>query len=164
VKAVRDDLVGRFFHSFKDGDADLKFGSLIDGRQVEWQGRIVGRNDHGYVVELFSWWDGTTNGQRFVAFDQSAEWVFYETAIAMQAALGCSETFEDRHCRADVSILITSNWSAPLLACAKCARFYLGHRRKLTDADFYAPKPTLAQTRTDAVHDLVSDLENAGAA
>lgn len=90
---LRDPLVGRFFHSFhpkaKYPDAPTPI--------VNWQGYVRGRvddctDDHTYLIELFSWFDGEPNGQQLQPLAGMVDWKFYSTARDM------NEWYEDEYC------------------------------------------------------------------
>lgn len=67
-------LVGRFFHSFEDGE-------------IDWQGEVVGDiGDGRYLVALFSWLDGCSYKQQIVALNDMATWSFYDSSNDMNAA------------------------------------------------------------------------------
>src|SRR2546425_3195878 len=73
-RASKDPLVGRFFHSFEPKDQHPNAPRPI----VKWQGHILGRiDDHTYLVELFSWLDGSGGTQRLQALAGMADWQFY---------------------------------------------------------------------------------------
>src|SRR5688572_19734976 len=65
-------LVGHFFHTFTTEE---------DGcRLVDWQGQVIARVEDGfYLVELYSWFDGSPRNRQVVHISQMAEWWFYDT-------------------------------------------------------------------------------------
>jgi len=65
-------LVGRFFHSLKDG-------------QIHWQGAVHGNPEPGwYMVVLFEWVTGAPNVERLVRIEEMASWFFYRDAEEMK--------------------------------------------------------------------------------
>ena len=63
----RPPLVGKYFHSVKDGT-------------VHWQGKILSEvHEHRYLVQLFSWLDGAATNQEIVKLDDMSDWRFYLT-------------------------------------------------------------------------------------
>ena len=70
--AAQNVLTGQFFHSL-DGDG-----------QVNWQGYVVGSPEPGwYLIQLYSWADGGPTLRRLVSFSEMKDWLFYESAEAM---------------------------------------------------------------------------------
>jgi hypothetical protein len=68
----KNPLVGKYFHSLKDG-------------QVHWQGTVLGTPEPGwYLVQLFEWIMGEPSNQGLVRFTDMAEWLFYENADQMK--------------------------------------------------------------------------------
>ena len=87
--AKRDPLVGRFFHSFHP---ESRYPHAPT-RLVNWQGYVLGRvDDHTYLIELFSWFDGERNGQQLQPLAGMADWKFYSTARDMK------EWYRDEYC------------------------------------------------------------------
>jgi hypothetical protein len=65
-------LLGRYFHS-------------IEKERLSWQGIIVGNPEPGwYLVQLFSWLDGSPNVQLLVKFESMHDWLFYDDSEMMQ--------------------------------------------------------------------------------
>ena len=65
-------LVGRFFHSVKDG-------------HIETQGEVIGRPEPGlYLVTYFDWVTGEPSVCRLVTIDQMKTWLFYEDLDMMK--------------------------------------------------------------------------------
>jgi hypothetical protein len=74
--AHADSLVGLFFHSEVD---------IVDGRH--WQGCVIARPEPGYyLVETFSWMDGTSYTQQLVRIEDMLTWQFYDSAEWMNDA------------------------------------------------------------------------------
>ena len=66
TKQKKDCLTGKYFHSI-DESGDLK-----------WQGKIEGMPSDGvYLIQLFSWIDGSTTDQKMVKLDEMCNWIFY---------------------------------------------------------------------------------------
>ena len=58
-------MVGRFFHSIKDG-------------VVNWQGEVIGRvSDALYLVQLHDYMIGQPSVQRIVSLEEMSSWLFY---------------------------------------------------------------------------------------
>jgi hypothetical protein len=73
-------LVGMFFHSFKDG-------------KINWQGRVLCSPEPGfYLVQTYSWFDGSPYTAKLVAFASMHGWDFFHTSEAMQ------DHYERKHC------------------------------------------------------------------
>jgi hypothetical protein len=86
---LRDPLVGHFFHSFHPQSKYPDAPTLI----VNWQGYVLGRlDDHSYLIELFSWFDGKPNGQQLQPIAGMADWKFYSTARDMK------EWYREEYC------------------------------------------------------------------
>ncbi|MDF0673749.1 MAG: GIY-YIG nuclease family protein [Nitrospira sp.] len=67
-------LVGKFFHSFKDG-------------KICWQGYIVADQADGYyLVQLFEWVLGDPSVQKVIHLGQMADWDFYGSTDEMYEA------------------------------------------------------------------------------
>ena len=79
----RPPLVGKYFHSIKDG-------------KVDWQGKVLSElPDHKYLVQLFSWLDGAPTNQEIVGLDDMDNWRFYMThAVWVDAG---DKTFNQSH-------------------------------------------------------------------
>lgn len=90
-----DTLEGRWFHSWiDDSESEHKSPHRRNGLAVEWQGQILERVDDSYLVQTYSWWDGSPYGGAFlVGRTQMRGWTFYRSSEEMQIALGCSEYF-----------------------------------------------------------------------
>jgi hypothetical protein len=67
-------LIGKWFHSF-DAEGDIK-----------WQGRILGKPDGLYLVQLHEWLMGDPSDQILVAPPDMKGWHFYDSPEAMRAA------------------------------------------------------------------------------
>ncbi len=64
-KQKSDCLIGRCFHSVKDG-------------VVEWQGEVIGRvSDEQYLVQLYDYVVGQPSVQRIVNIKEMSSWLFY---------------------------------------------------------------------------------------
>ncbi len=64
----QDGLVGKFFHTFVDG-------------QISWQGLITGEPASGYfLVQLFEWLCGGPSDKRLIHVSQMVGWTFYDEA------------------------------------------------------------------------------------
>ena len=72
IKKDEDGLIGKFFHSLKDGD-------------ICWQGQVLSeiKNDY-YLVQLYEWLLGSPNKQVLVPFSVMVTWQFYDTAEQME--------------------------------------------------------------------------------
>jgi len=65
-------LLGSYFHSDDDRG---------------WQGWVIGEPHPGvFLVELFSWIDGSANGQKVVPIAEMSEWEFFDTSEEMRHA------------------------------------------------------------------------------
>lgn len=122
AEPAQDVLVGLWFHSYEIGNS---------GEEINWQGKVLGRADRSYLVQLFSWWTGEPTDQVLVRDGDMRRWKFYPTSLKMQAALGCSERFmsqksADRHnggeerCRG-LPAFVTSLGN---VVCSRCSEFY----------------------------------------
>lgn len=62
-----DGIVGKWFHSFKDG-------------YVHWQGQVLSAQpaDH-FLVQLYEWFLGEPNKQIVVPFSEMVGWTFYDS-------------------------------------------------------------------------------------
>jgi hypothetical protein len=68
---TQDVLVGKFFHSWKDG-------------AIHWQGHILGSPAQGvYLVQLFEWLMGEPSSQHLVRLEDMCGWTFYSTCEHM---------------------------------------------------------------------------------
>jgi len=67
-------LVGLWFHSFNE------IGEL------DWQGKIVRDTEDGYLVQLFSFVDGSPVHQELVDREVTKKWRFYESDFDMRTA------------------------------------------------------------------------------
>lgn len=66
-------LVGKFFHTF-----------FLDGK-IERQGEVLSRLKHGlYLVENFSWVDGSGTGAWLFKVEDMIGWKFYDTNAEMR--------------------------------------------------------------------------------
>lgn len=65
-------LEGLWFHSF-------------EGKNVQWQG-IVDRDlkNGNYLVQLYSWIDGSPTSKEIVSFEKMKGWKFYQNSKAMR--------------------------------------------------------------------------------
>jgi len=122
---MHDGLVGRFFHSWRPIKEDESEHATIRGNLVlEWQGRVVDRDDTGYIVELFSWWDGYPNGQKFVPTNELIDWTFYDSALEMQVSLRCRETYGRGTCGDECSHVAWIDNRPTVTICCYCADSY----------------------------------------
>ncbi len=91
-----DGLVGRFFHTWEERTDDTsEHATVVDGRVLTWQGRVVEQIDSTtYLIECFSWWDGELmGGSKITTLDEMARsYTFYENGLEMQIALHCRES------------------------------------------------------------------------
>jgi len=88
-RTKRDPLVGHFFHSFHPESKYPDAPTPI----VNWQGYVLGRvDDHTYLIELFSWFDGEPNGHQLQPLAGMADWKFYSTARDM------NEWYREEYC------------------------------------------------------------------
>jgi predicted GIY-YIG superfamily endonuclease len=101
VRKSRDDssqspLVGKFFHTWRDSNPDDDYFSIVrNGRTVLWQGQIVEQvGAHQFLIQLFSWMDGTESNKQIAVLADMSDWTFYQNNIEMIASLGCSEMFD----------------------------------------------------------------------
>lgn len=63
---VQNGLVGKFFHSYKNG-------------KISWQGHIIQKlSDTKYLVQLFEWVMGEASDQVIVELDDMKDWKFYD--------------------------------------------------------------------------------------
>ena len=68
-------LLGRYFHG-------------VENEKIGWQGVIVGNPEPGwYLVQLFSWLDGSPNVQRLIQFESMREWLFYDDFETMEFSM-----------------------------------------------------------------------------
>lgn len=75
----KDPLVDRWFHSFASAE---KYPDA-PCRIVLWQGRVLRPiGDRTYLVELYSWRDGSPNGVKPIPVDQMSDWKFYAKGAA----------------------------------------------------------------------------------
>jgi len=96
-------LVGRYFHTFLDLKPDDKYATIMHGRVLEWQGRMLEQiSDDLYAVETYSWWDGCATGHQLIRTDRMLDWRFYESALEMQVAMPCGEHHDSgEYCRGE---------------------------------------------------------------
>lgn len=168
---MSDMVVGMWFHTFHEREPteeEHAQGDTYKGRLVKWQGQVVGPAGDGYLVECYSWFDGTANGRKLVSVKAMHDWEFYETHLAMQAALGCREGFAKRrgegrsgYCGNEATHIVESAFLGAVVRCHRCIKFYAGKARELTDKDLRASKPTLRETRSTVVAELANDLKAA---
>lgn len=60
-------LVGKWFHSFKDG-------------KLCWQGQILSQEQDGFfLIETYDWVCGEAFSQQLVSFKDMVDWRFYRT-------------------------------------------------------------------------------------
>ena len=128
-----DGLVGRHFHSWRDPSTDESAHARIrNGKVVEWQGHITEHvGGDLYLIELYSWWDGSPNdGERLVSIDDMFSWTFYDSALEMQIALGCSEYEDGRTCGGEVTHYIDHrHWEGGIRwLCTTCVERYPGFK------------------------------------
>lgn len=128
-------LVGRHFHSWRERkDDDSEFVTVRRGLVLEWQGHVVEQiDDDIYLVELYSWWDGCSDGsQRMVRLDDMRLWTFYDSALEMQIGLGCreSEGPDYRDCGNPITHVhdMRSYGFGLHLVCSSCVHRYPGFR------------------------------------
>ncbi|MEC4763819.1 hypothetical protein VT930_11960 [Mycobacterium sherrisii] len=113
-------LSGRWFHSWRpaEGDDDRRYVHMRGGRTVVWQGHIVEQIDaKHYVVQLYSWWDGTPTEKQLMSVDDMVGWTFYSNNIEMIASLGCSDCHSSRTAE---YVAETGLGAGPVL-CYRCA-------------------------------------------
>jgi len=68
---IQNRLFGLCFHSVESG-------------KIVWQGQVIGNPEPGwYLVETYSWVDGTGSTQRLVRIEDMREWLFYPDHDAM---------------------------------------------------------------------------------
>jgi predicted GIY-YIG superfamily endonuclease len=91
-----DCLVGRFFHTFSDLDDNTsEHATIINGRVLRWQGRVLEEVSHElYTIETYSWWDGCATGHQLARIDDMLDWRFYDTSLEMQVAMPCGESHD----------------------------------------------------------------------
>ena len=76
------DLTNKWFHSCVN-------------EKIEWQGHIIGKVKEGvYLVQLFSWIDGSPTNQAFTKMEDMIDWQLYDTNEDMNEA---AERFERSH-------------------------------------------------------------------
>jgi hypothetical protein len=70
-KSVSGNLVGKFFHSFKDAG------------EMEWQGRVLSEPKPGiFLVQTYSFATGAEYDQRLIPVERMVNWRFYGTDAA----------------------------------------------------------------------------------
>lgn len=133
-----DGLVGRWFHSWEplaDGDDGENSSYVRDGKRVKWQGQIIDRADDDYLVQTYSWWDGTEfGGALLVTRQQMSDWTFYLDSEHMQITMGCAEHYGGRRgrCRNPVTHVIRDLCGmGPVYRCWRCIEHYSGKVEEL---------------------------------
>jgi hypothetical protein len=98
-----DGLVGRFFHTFRDLEEDDEHATVMNGRALVYQGRVVEQiTDDLYSIETYSWWDGCVmDGNQMIKLDDMLDWRFYDSSLEMQVALPCGEMDKGPPCRGE---------------------------------------------------------------
>jgi hypothetical protein len=124
-----DGLVGRWFHSWRPArDDDSEYVTKRGDRVLEWQGEVLERIEHGlYLVETYSWWDGTPYSQELVSVSDMARWTFYSNNIEMIAFLGCRETWRDNgrvECGGQAEYFTVNFGLGSCAVCDHCAGYY----------------------------------------
>lgn len=120
-----DGLTGRWFHSWREAQADdSDHVTLRNGLVLEWQGQVIDRVENGlYLIQLYSWWDGTPSNQQLVEAREMTRWTFFYSHIEMIVSLGCTEEERGRKCGGDVSYL-TVGFLGTNGVCGSCAGYY----------------------------------------
>jgi len=55
-----------------------QFYSLNEGGKIHWQGKIIDEPKTGfYLVQLFSWLDGSPTIRKIIKFEDMTNWLFY---------------------------------------------------------------------------------------
>lgn len=124
-----DGLVGRHFHSFRDLTDDDENATIINGRVVVWQGRVLEQiSDELYTIETYSWWDGCATGHQITRVDNMLDWRFYDTALEMQVALPCGEYHDNgRYCRGERAYYSDLRALGVIhFVCSSCQEYYPG--------------------------------------
>lgn len=121
-----DGLVGRWFHTWREPRDDEPFEQLSrGGRVVQWQGEVLERvADDLYLVETYSWLDGSPYEQQIVSVHDMAAWTFYSSNVEMIASLGCGERRGDTACRAPAEYLTVNHGLGRTPVCGHCAGYY----------------------------------------
>ncbi len=119
-------LVGRWFHSWRPATpTDSEHATRRGDRILEWQGRVLDRIEDGlYLIETFSWRDGTSTGQQLITADAMTIWTFYNTNIEMVAALGCRESWRAKGALCGNPAEYVSDIIGLAALCGHCAGYY----------------------------------------
>jgi hypothetical protein len=63
----------------------LYFHSKDSAGEFEWQGMVAfHEQEDWYVVQLFSWLDGSDIDKKLVRLEEMADWTFYDSAERMR--------------------------------------------------------------------------------
>lgn len=122
-----DGLVGRWFHSWRPLRDEDKYATVRNGRVLEWQGEILERVEHElYLVQTYSWWDGSSYSQQLISVQDMAEWTFYVNHIEMAASLGCQESVrrDGGECGAPAEYITVNFGLGTTPVCTAHAGFY----------------------------------------
>lgn len=156
-----DGLVGRWFHSWKPADADTSEYSTRRGdRVLHWQGEVLERVEHElYLVETYSWSDGSPYSQELINVRDMAGWTFYSSNFEMVAGLGCRECWRDgnRECGAPAEYITVNFGLGCIGVCHHCAGYY-SHVQPITwrngkavlGAKITVPHPLSHEARSQA--------------
>jgi GIY-YIG catalytic domain len=128
-----DGLVGRHFHTWRErreGDSRERC-TIRDGRVLEYQGRVTEQlDDMNYLIQLYSFWDGfPSDGEKLASLDEMRSWTFYDSALEMQIAYGCTE-FDSHRCGGEVTHYFDNRvYGLGLqLLCYGCVKRYPGFK------------------------------------
>lgn len=116
-----DGLVGRWFHSWTPiAGSETKHATVRGDQMLEWQGQIIDQaNADLYIVQTYSWFDGSENRSFTVTLDVIATFTLYTSAEKMQMALPCGETIGDWVCKRPCTHRSPMGYH-----CWKCAKYY----------------------------------------
>jgi hypothetical protein len=121
-------LVGRWFHSWRPArDDDSEYATKRGDRVLVWQGEVLERIEHElYLIETYSWWDGSPYSQELISVRDMDGWTFYSSNVEMIAALGCRENWRDNDgpCGAHAEYLTSNFGLGTTGVCDHCAGYY----------------------------------------
>ena len=92
-------IKGKYFHTFKRSEK-------ADRKEIAWQGCVMDYDPEKSLalVLLFSWLDGTPNGQYLKKVTD--DWVFYATNDEMSEAYVATLPYEDQESAREMSKIL----------------------------------------------------------
>jgi predicted GIY-YIG superfamily endonuclease len=124
-EGAKSTLVNKFFHTWRDQHG---LGDIVrNGRAVLWQGRVIDQlGQQEFLIQLFSWLDGSATDKRIALMTDMFDWTFYENSIEMSAALGCGDHTgrNDSRCGNKATYMVGFVELGLSAACNLCASHY----------------------------------------